>query len=127
MRPLLDTHVALWALVDSPRLGAAARAAIVNGSNDVAVSAVSVAEVSIKAASGKLTGSEHFVRRCREAGFDELPLTAAHADVFRQLPLHHRDPFDRLLVCQAQADGFTFVTVDAQCRRYAVATLDGGL
>ncbi len=126
MRLLLDTHVALWALADAPKLGPSARAAIVDAGNDVLVSAVSVAEVAIKASSGKLTGAEHFVGECRTAGLAELPFTAAHADALRELPLLHRNPFDRLLVCQARVEGLTVVTVDPQCREYAVATLDGG-
>lgn len=126
MRLLLDTHVALWALAGSPRLGASAQAAIIDGDNDVLVSAVSVAEVSVKASTGKLTGAKHFVDECRTAGLAELALTAAHADALRDLPLLHRDPFDRLLVCQARVEGLTLVTVDPQCRQYAVATLDGG-
>lgn len=82
--------------------------------------------MAIKASTGRLTGAEHFVGECRTAGFAELPLTPAHADASRELPLLHRDPFDRLLVCQARVDGLTLVAVDPQCHQYAAATLDGG-
>jgi len=98
VRLLLDTHVALWALQSSERLGRSARAALVDARDDVYVSAISTVEVAIKSGAGKLRGAEDFVGLCGRTGFDELPLTAAHADGLRALPAHHHDPFDRLLV-----------------------------
>jgi len=106
VRLLLDTHVALWALVASPRLGETCTAAITSGDNDVYVSAVSVAEVAIKSALGKLRDADDFV------------------ELVRTLPMIHRDPFDRMLLVQAQLEGLTFVTADAQCTDYDVRTMD---
>jgi len=124
VRLLLDTHVALWALVASPGLGETCTAAITSGDNDVYVSAVSVAEVAIKSALGKLRDAEDFVDLVEQAGFTELALTAAHADQLRTLPMIHRDPFDRMLLVQAQVEGLTFVTADAQCTDYDVRTME---
>lgn len=124
MKLLLDTHVVLWALVASPRLGRSCTAAITSGDNEVYVSAVSVAEVAIKSAVGKLRDADDFVELVEQADFGELPLTALHADRLRTLPMHHRDPFDRLLLVQAQVEGLTFVTADAQCTAYDVPTMD---
>jgi len=124
VRLLLDTHVALWSLQDSPRLGKRARAVIVDGRNRVFVSAISVVEVAIKSASGKLHGADEFVELCAEAAFEELSLTAAHADGLRSLPDFHRDPFDRLLISQSLVNGLTLITADARCRQYSVETLD---
>ncbi len=124
MRLLLDTHVALWALVASPRLGETCTAAMTSGDNVVYVSAVLVAEVAIKSALGKLRDADDFVDLVEQAAFTELALTAAHADPLRTLPMIHRDPFDRLLLVQAQVEGLTFVTADAQCTDYDVRTMD---
>ncbi len=124
MRLLLDTHVVLWALQGSERLGRSARAALVDARNDVYVSAISAVEVAIKSGAGKLRGAEDFVGLCGRTGFDELPLTAAHADGLRALPAHHHDPFDRLLVSQARHEGLTLVTADPLCRTYPVTTMD---
>lgn len=126
MRLLLDTHVALWFLQDSPRLGARMRDIVIDSANEVVVSSVSVAEVAIKTSTGKLRGTERFVSLCRDAGVAELALTSAHADGLRDLPFLHRDPFDRLLICQARSETLTLATVDPQCTQYDVTTVDGG-
>ena len=107
-----------------PRLGESCTAAITSGDNDVSVSAVSVAEVAIKSALGKLRYADDFVDLVEQAGFTELALTAAHADQLRTLPMIHRDPFDRMLLVQAQLEGLTFVTADTQCTDYDVRTMD---
>lgn len=124
MRLLLDTHVALWALVASPRLGGICTAAIASGDNEVYVSAVSVAEVAIKSALGKLHDADDFVHLVEQTGFAELALTAAHADRLRTLPMHHRDPFDRMLLVQAQVEDLVFATAYPQCTAYDIRTMD---
>ncbi|MGH3959146.1 type II toxin-antitoxin system VapC family toxin [Mycobacterium sp.] len=119
MRGLLDTHILLWALADDPKLSPAHRAMIAEPDNEFFVSAIAVAEVSIKTSLGKLKASG-FYESLREADFRELPFTAAHAEALRELPWHHRDPFDRMLVAQAITERLDLVTTDARLRAYPV-------
>ena len=124
MRLLLDTHILLWWLMDDPKLSGALRAAIADGGNEVFVSSVSVTEIAIKQSQGKLTAPrELLLLLLSEAGFAELPLTSAHGEVLRDLPEHHRDPFDRMLVAQAQVEGLEIATADAAIRNYDVGVL----
>lgn len=123
MRLLLDTHVVLWALVDDPRLAVGARAAISDGRNQIFVSAVNAWEISIKRSLGKLRVPDDLVEQVRRAGFEHLDITVAHALAVGDLPDHHRDPFDRMLVAQARAAGLMLVTRDAEIQRYDVPTL----
>ncbi|MEB3049156.1 type II toxin-antitoxin system VapC family toxin [Mycolicibacter sp. MYC123] len=120
MRGLLDTHVVLWWLADDDRLSAAHRELISEPVNELFVSAVTVAEVSIKASLGKLGAPAGFNDAVRESGFRELPFTASHAEELRHLPWHHRDPFDRMLVAQALVERLEFVTADARLGAYSV-------
>lgn len=119
MRLLLDTHVLLWWVEEDARLTDDVRSRLADPENTVVVSAVSAAEIAIKRAIGKLGGAPAPVI-LDEAGFDELPLTAGHATWLEGLPLHHRDPFDRMLVAQALAEGLVLVTVDEKVRQYDV-------
>lgn len=116
MTYLLDSHVLLWWLADDPKLSSAHRVAIQKG--EVAVSAVSVAELEIKAALGKLEIPGDLNEVIASMGFRSLPFTAEHAAALRGLPFHHRDPFDRMLICQAIVDHLVFLTVDENCRKY---------
>ncbi|PZU46406.1 MAG: PIN domain nuclease [Microbacterium sp.] len=118
MRLLLDTHVLLWWLADAPELGEAQRRAIANRANEVYVSAVSVAEVAIKASLGKLDAPGDLAAAAEASGFAQLPFTALHAEKLRDLPWHHRDPFDRMLVCQALAEGLTLMSNDRRVAEY---------
>ena len=122
MRLLLDTHVLVWWLSDSRNLKADARSAIASA-DIVWVSAVSALEIAIKARLGKLRVEGPVETMARKAGFDELPVTLRHADYVRLLPSHHEDPFDRLLVAQAQMEGATLVTHDRQLGHYDVPVL----
>ena len=123
MRLLLDAHAFLWFAAAPERLAAPARQAIVEA-DDVRVSAASVWEISTKSALGKLHHPvEDILGEMREWGFETMSVTAVHAWAAGRLPLHHRDPFDRILVAQAQIEGFTIVTRDAAIRRYQVAVL----
>lgn len=116
-RVLLDTHVLLWALAGHRRLPAEARRLM--DEHDVVVSAASIWEVAIKAGLGKLQVDPLAVQQALEpSGFDELPVTAAHAAAVASLPPHHRDPFDRLLVAQALAEHLVLVTTDEQLAPY---------
>lgn len=118
MRLLLDTHIVLWWLADAPELRPEHRALIADGANEVLVSAISVAEIAIKASLGKLYAPDDIAAAIAESGFEELPFTSAHAEMLRGLPWHHRDPFDRMLVAQALVDGLSLVSIDARVGAY---------
>ena len=125
-RLLLDTQVLLWALEDSPVLGVSTREAIVDPRNQIFVSAASVWEIAIKRALGKLRFNENVTETVEEAGFSALPVTLFHAEQAGALPPYHRDPFDRMLVAQAQAEGLAIVTQDANIPRYGVHSIRAG-
>jgi PIN domain nuclease of toxin-antitoxin system len=120
---LLDTHVALWWLIDPDVLSEEARDVIGDGGNRVLLSAASVWEAAIKAAAGKLGMPESFDAAAEAVGIEELPVSARHARRAADLPPLHRDPFDRMLVGQALEEGLVIVTRDALVRQYPVATL----
>lgn len=122
-RLLLDTHALVWWLSDVSRLSQAARAAIAEPRNDIFVSAISGWEIAVKRAKGRMTAPDHLSEMIEERGFNHLPLTFHHAEQAGNLPMHHRDPFDRLLVAQAQAEGLVLVTRDARIPRYGIRTL----
>jgi PIN domain nuclease of toxin-antitoxin system len=118
MRLLLDTHVFLWAVADSPLLKPAARA-LIESAEVVFVSAASIWEVAIKARLGKIQGDPRdLIDAIGASGFVELPVTAVHAAGVSQLASHHHDPFDRLLVAQALAEPLRLLTADAALLRY---------
>ena len=120
MRLLLDTHALLWSLAAPERLDPDARQAIEDARSAVLVSAASVWEMAIKAALGKLTTPDDLDDQLRLNRFDVLPITLAHARAVEHLPPLHRDPFDRMLVVQAQVEGLTLVTRDRLVQQYAV-------
>ena len=122
-RLLLDTHVLLWALEDSQALSVDARQSIADTRNEVFVSAVSIWEMAIKRSLGKLRAPDNLADTVQEAGFAALPITLAHAEQAGMLPPHHRDPFDRMLVAQALAEGLVVVTDDALISKYGVRTM----
>jgi len=114
--------VLLWAVADPEKLPSAHRERLESPDNDVLFSAASIWEIAIKLQIGRLTlpvAPEEIVGAAVRMGFDELPVTAAHAAGVRQLPLHHRDPFDRLLVAQAIHEPARFLTADAMLSRYS--------
>ena len=121
MRLLLDTHVLLWWAEDDLR--AEAEAAIVDEANELIVSAATIWEARIKEASGKLEIPVDLVSAARERGVSELSITWPHAVEAAGLPRHHADPFDRMLIAQAQIEGLTLVTRDAVFEQYAVTLL----
>ena len=123
-RLLLDTHALLWALSTPRRLPAKAAAGIRNPDNEVLVSAVSVWEIAIKSALGKIEADPAVVvRGAYAADFEELPIRVAHALRLHTLPAHHRDPFDRLLVAQAIEERLTIVSHDRAIAAYRVPVL----
>ena len=123
MRLILDTHILLWWWDDSPKLSRDLRDLIADSDHEVFVSAVSIAEIAVKKSIGRLVVNDDFAEGIERDGFTELPLTAAHGGKLASLPLLHRDPFDRMLVAQAQVEGATLVTVDGMVRRYDVPAL----
>jgi len=114
MRVLLDTHIFLWAVTDSRKLKAAARQRML-AADQIYVSAASIWEIAIKARLGKIQGDpEQLALVIEDSGFIELPVSARHAARVAQLPLHHHDPFDRLLVAHARLRRWRLVTADAR-------------
>jgi PIN domain nuclease of toxin-antitoxin system len=121
-RLLLDSHVALWVLGDEA-LGESARQAISDASV-VYVSVVTPWELGIKRALGKLDYPAGLSSVLAGAGFEMLSITAEHAELAPTLPLHHRDPFDRMLISQALVQRLTLVTADEALERYDLTVLD---
>lgn len=124
MRLLLDTHIALWALTDDPRLSEAARALILDPANEICVSAVTLWEIAIKHGLGReganaMPISAHEARSLfGAAGYTLLPITPEQAVIVETLPRLHADPFDRLLVAQGLAEALLLVTHDAVVASY---------
>jgi PIN domain nuclease of toxin-antitoxin system len=117
---LLDTHTFLWWDEDKLPRKVVER---IQSAGEVYVSAASAWEVAIKAALGKIDVREALSTAIADYGFSPLPVALEHADAVRTLPMHHRDPFDRMLVAQAKVEGLTLVTRDEAIRRYEVSTL----
>jgi PIN domain nuclease of toxin-antitoxin system len=113
----------LWWLDEDPSLSADAYGAIADPDNSVVVSAASVWEISIKTAAGKLEAPGRLVERLAAERFQPLAITVEHGAAAGALPLHHHDPFDRMLVAQAQLEGLTIVTRDPRFEPYSVALL----
>jgi PIN domain nuclease of toxin-antitoxin system len=120
---LLDAHTVLWWLADDPNLGADARTAIADPANDVLVSAATVWEVAIKRALGKLESPDGLIDALEIVGFDVLPIAGRDAEAAGALPPHHRDPFDRMLVAQAQRLGALIVSRDPAFADYEADVL----
>lgn len=123
MRILLDTHFLLWWLSDDPELGDHARDLIGAPDNLIFYSAASIWEIRIKQGIGKLDIVDDFVDVLANQAFEQLPITVNHAHAVRDLPLHHRDPFDRMLVAQARFERLTMLTRDEVIGQYDVAVL----
>lgn len=127
MKLLLDTHAMIWAFSEPERLPPKARAAIEDSRNDVWVSSAATWEIAIKHALGRMplpTSPEVYLpARIAHYGFRELPISVAHTLAVAALPNHHRDPFDRMFVAQAQVEGLTLVSVDPEIAKYRVHLL----
>lgn len=123
MRLLLDTHVVLWELSGTRSVGPKARQAII-AATELMFSVVSFAEIGIKAAVGKLTIPDDLHEHLTRTGIGVLALAADHGLAVAQLPMHHRDPFDRLLIAQARSEGLTVVTADRRFGDYDVNVID---
>jgi PIN domain nuclease of toxin-antitoxin system len=127
MRLLLDTHVFIWSAASPATLAPAARRAIQEAENEVFVSAAVAWEIAIKYALGRITlplKPESWVpSRIAALGFKSLPISQNHALAVLSLPNHHNDPFDRIMVAQAQIEGLALVSRDERIRKYPVRTL----
>lgn len=122
MNLLLDTHIALWAITDSPRLSPQARDLIQAARTTVWISTASVWEIAIKHALGRgdmpVSGKDA-VRYFRESGYLFLPIDVDHALAVESLPAHHQDPFDRILIAQALIEPMRLLTHDPVVARYS--------
>jgi PIN domain nuclease of toxin-antitoxin system len=118
LRLLLDTHLLLWWLANSPSLSGQARALISDPDNTVFVSAVSLWEIWLKQSLGKLRLPSDFEEKLAAESFESLPLTAAQTRQVALLPWRHRDPFDRMLVAQARLENLVLLTADDPVTAY---------
>lgn len=127
MKLLLDTHTFLWFITDDPQLSTTARALIVDPTNDIFVSPASYWEVAIKVSLGKYPLAVPFERFFTEGiegnNFLILPVEIRHAAVLSSLPMHHKDPFDRMIIAQAMAEQVSVVGIDAAFDAYNVTRL----
>jgi PIN domain nuclease of toxin-antitoxin system len=127
LKLLLDTHCWIWLKSDSSRLPSPLRRRLVRDPARLVLSVASVMEIVIKHAAGRLkldAGPDRLVAEVLDEGVSSLGITAGHALRLATLPPHHRDPFDRLLVAQAQVEGLTLVSADADVLSYDVPTID---
>lgn len=120
MNLLIDTRALLWWLDDHPSLSEKARAVIADGNNLVFGSAAVIWEIRIKQALGKLQVPANFGQILNKQPMEMLAITIEHAHAVRDLPFHHRDPFDRMLIAQATVEGFTIVSHDKNFKQYKI-------
>lgn len=123
MNLLIDTHIFLWWEWRSRDLPEIARAALADRKNRTVVSAATIWEISIKRQAGRLEFEGNLIAACAASGFDILSMTAQHADRAGSLPLLHADPFDRMLVAQAEVEGLVLLTQDRKLLPYGVPVL----
>ncbi len=121
LRLLLDTHTLLWTLKEPERLAARSATAIAAEDSRVFVSVVSPWELAIAEARGRLSTPGDLEAHLERNRFELLPVNLRHVDLIRSMAHHHRDPFDRMLIAQAQVEGLTLVTSDREMRRYPVS------
>ena len=124
MKYLLDTHTFLWWNMDDAQLSPLAKEIIADGGNEIFLSAATAWEIAIKTARGRLELPEDPTRyvpsRMNLHGFQGLPVQVHHAVQVYKLPMHHADPFDRLLIAQSQIESMPLISVDGEIRKYEV-------
>jgi PIN domain nuclease of toxin-antitoxin system len=123
MNIIIDTHIFLWALTDPSRLGEAKRTALEDLSNTIYVSAVSIAELMIKASLQKLRIDFDPVLMAKESGFSLLDFSAEAAMLLKDMPFHHKDPFDRMLIAQSITGNYPIMTEDSKFAPYSCRVL----
>lgn len=124
MNLLLDSHVGLWAFDNSPNLSIQAKQAITDANTTVYVSAVTAWEIAFKRALGKLEAPGDYLQELQLHQFTPLDISSEHALAVEHFPLHHRDPFDRLLIVQAQLENLTLVTHDERIKVYNLTLIE---
>lgn len=127
MKVLIDTHVFLWVLVSPKKLSLRARSVIESGDNHVLLSTASLWEIAIKEQVGKLSlpnpPERYLRRRIAESDIEMLPVSAEHALRLFSLPVHHKDPFDRIIIAQSKEEDIAVITADAVMRRYEIEVI----
>lgn len=123
MRYLLDTHVFLWSVADAGRIALPVRQTIESSDNVIFVSLISLWELRIKESLGKVTLPKNFYQGLESAGFELLTLNLEHIQALGDLPSYHRDPFDRMLIVQAQCEQMTLITRDEEIQKYDLSLL----
>lgn len=123
MKYLLDTHVFIWAMEDSKRLKKDIKNEISNSQNKIFVSVVTVWEISIKRSLKKLKTPFDIEASIKKAGLQIIPIQLTHALAVEKLPLHHKDPFDRILIAQSLVEGLTLITADEKIWKYNLPLL----
>jgi PIN domain nuclease of toxin-antitoxin system len=122
---LLDTHILLWFLENDSKLSDQVREVITNPKNLIFVSVISAWKISIKQSLGKLIAPSNLEEALRFSRFEVLSMTLAHGIKVADLPIHHKDPFDRMLIAQALIEGLTIITVDQKFKLYDVPLFAG--
>lgn len=117
---LVDTHTLIWATAESGKLSEKVRTLLNNSTQRIFVSHATLWELSIKQTLGKIQLPERFFADLPNLGYEMLPLSVEHFSVYRQLPLLHRDPFDRILAAQAKAEDLTLITCDTEIQEYDI-------
>ena len=120
MKYLLDTHSLLWTIFEPEKLSAEAQEIILDRDNIIFISLISLWEISIKQNIGRLDIPEEFFEVVTKGGFEILSLNMLQIEQYRMLPLYHRDPFDRMLVIQAQLQKLILITRDSEISQYDV-------
>lgn len=123
MRMLLDSQVLIWASSAPKKIPENVRTLIDSENSIVLFSSVSIWELKIKESLGKLSLPKNFVSKIIEAGYQELVLKSTHTEHLSELPPHHSDPFDRMLIAQCLSESLTFISSDKQVKRYPINVL----
>jgi PIN domain nuclease of toxin-antitoxin system len=123
MKLLLDTHILIWWLSEASRLSQTEIDLITDADNFIFVSAATAWEIAVKKMIGKLEAPDDLPAALAINNFLELPITIEHSQKLYQLPLHHNDPFDRIMVAQAMSEDLTFMTRDAKIALYDIRTI----
>jgi PIN domain nuclease of toxin-antitoxin system len=123
MKFLLDTHSLLWTVFEPDKLSTEAQEIIVDQQNIICVSLISLWEISIKQNIGRLDIPKEFFEVVITGGFEMLPLSIAQIEQYQKLPLHHRDPFDRMLIVQAKEQKLILITRDSEISKYDIKLL----
>ena len=125
MNIIIDTHIFLWVLADPLRIEDKKRSALEDLSNSIFVSAVTIAELMIKASIGKLVIDFDPIVMAKESGFELLSFSPESALLLKNLPFHHKDPFDRMLIAQSISDNYPIMTEDPKIAMYKCRIFNG--